>query len=64
MLAHAKFIANGTETNSTQFKDVLAAGDYSAAAKALVKDGYATDPDYANKLITLIKTYKLNQYDN
>ncbi|AZZ61515.1 glucosaminidase [Oenococcus sp. UCMA 16435] len=64
MLAHAKFIAEGTDANSTQFKDVLSAGDYTEAAKALVTDGYATDPDYANKLISLIKTYKLNQYDN
>ncbi len=64
MLAHAKFIANGTALNSAQFKDVLSAGDYKKAAAALVTDGYATDPDYANKIITIIETYKLNQYDN
>lgn len=31
--------------------------------KAIAKAGYATDPLYSNKLIGLIKSYSLNQYD-
>ncbi len=63
MKAHAEFIFKGTKLNSTQFKDVLAAKNYKMQANALVKDGYATDPNYAGKLISIINAYKLNKYD-
>ncbi|MEE2931726.1 MAG: glucosaminidase domain-containing protein [Bacteroidota bacterium] len=36
---------------------------YKKWAKGLKKAGYATNPDYAKKLIKLIKKYNLNQYD-
>lgn len=36
---------------------------YEKAAKSL-QGIYATDPEYAAKLIELIKEYKLDQYDN
>lgn len=32
-------------------------------AKAVQNSGYATDPTYADKLINMIETYHLNQYD-
>lgn len=37
--------------------------DYIGWAKGLVEAGYATDPEYATKLITLIETYGLAKYD-
>ncbi len=37
--------------------------DYKAWAKELKKCGYATDPNYADRLIVLIETYSLNQFD-
>lgn len=43
---------------------VFSATNYAATAKALQWTGYATDPNYANKLIVLIKKYDLNKYDN
>ncbi len=42
---------------------VLQAKNYEQAAWALQNQGYATDPNYAEKLIALIKQYNLNQYD-
>lgn len=44
------------------------AGVFTAAtpeeqARALQKSGYATDPSYANKLISIINSYNLKQYD-
>lgn len=33
------------------------------AARAVAAAGYATDPQYANKLIQLMNTYSLTQYD-
>jgi hypothetical protein len=37
--------------------------DYKGWANGLKSAGYATDPKYADRLITLIEQYKLNQYD-
>lgn len=37
--------------------------DYKAWAKALYAFGYATDEDYAGKLIRLVEKYQLTQYD-
>lgn len=37
--------------------------DYKSWAKGLKKAGYATDPNYPNKLINIIETYKLYEYD-
>lgn len=36
---------------------------YKAWAKGLKKAGYATDPEYPNKLISLIERFDLTQYD-
>tara|TARA_Y100000385_G_C13021043_1_gene606195 strand:+ start:410 stop:1306 length:897 start_codon:yes stop_codon:yes gene_type:complete len=37
--------------------------DYTSWAKGLKKAGYATHPEYAEKLITLIERFNLDQYD-
>lgn len=37
--------------------------DYIGWAKGLQSAGYATDPNYASKLITIIEKYNLTQYD-
>lgn len=37
--------------------------DYIAWAKGLKQAGYATDPNYPNRLITLIEKYELYEYD-
>ena len=61
--AHARLFQNGTTWNKKQYQHVLASKDYKEQAHALVKDGYATDPDYADKLINLINQYHLDNYD-
>lgn len=62
--AHARLFQNGTTWNHRQYRHVLSAKDYQTQAHALVRDGYATDPDYAAKLINLIEQFKLYQYDH
>ena len=62
--AHTLLFVNGTSWNSKQYQHVLAAKDYRSQAKALEMDGYATDPGYANKVISIIEQYNLTQYDN
>ena len=37
--------------------------DYKSWAKGLKKAGYATDPKYPDKLISLIERYRLDRYD-
>lgn len=62
--AHNRLFQEGTTWNKNQYEDVLNAKNYPEQAKALVTDGYATDPDYATKLTNLIEQFNLNQYDN
>lgn len=38
--------------------------DYRGWAKGLKKAGYATDPKYPNKLISIVERYNLTQYDD
>lgn len=63
MVDHAKLLYYGTTWNHQQYQSVLEATHYEEAAHALQASGYATDPHYAEKLIKLIETYHLNQYD-
>lgn len=39
-------------------------GDYKSWAKGLKAAGYATDPKYPDKLISIIERYQLYEYDN
>ncbi|MBS9335723.1 glycoside hydrolase family 73 protein [Fructobacillus papyrifericola] len=63
MLAHAQLLKQGTSWNPTQYAHVLSAQTYQDAAKGLMTDGYATDPDYATKLVQVIEKYKLHRFD-
>ena len=60
---HTKLMLNGTDMNKQNYDRVVNATNYQAAAKGLQDSGYATDPDYAQKLISVIQTYKLYNYD-
>ncbi|WP_338030047.1 glycoside hydrolase family 73 protein [Fructilactobacillus myrtifloralis] len=60
---HAKLLANGTDWNNLQYRDVVQADNYRDSANALSSEGYATDPGYAQKVIEIIEKYHLNQYD-
>ncbi|MGN7988662.1 glycoside hydrolase family 73 protein [Pedobacter sp. 22226] len=55
---------NFLKVNSRYAKNgVFSAKTPEDQAKALQKAGYATDPNYANLIINIIKTYNLKQYD-
>ena len=57
---HSKFLANQPRY-SRLFQ--LSQTDYKGWARGLKACGYATNPQYANKLIQIIELYKLNEYD-
>ena len=42
----------------------LAPGDYAGWARGLSECGYATDPNYADRLVTIIELYGLTRYDS
>lgn len=60
---HTKLITQGTSWNKNQYENVIKANNYKEAARALQEAGYATDPNYAEKLITIIDNYQLYRYD-
>lgn len=57
---HSAFLRNRSRY---AFLFELSPTDYKAWAHGLKKAGYATDPAYAYKLISLIENYELHQYD-
>lgn len=50
-------------TVNPRYEKALKLEDYKKQIKAIHSAGYATDPDYANKVISLIEKYKLVGYD-
>ncbi|AIM25196.1 glycoside hydrolase family 73 protein [Melissococcus plutonius] len=61
---HVHLFVNGVSWNPRLYKHVLLAKNYKEAAYALQKSGYATDPDYAEKIINVVETYHLDKYDH
>lgn len=57
---HSLFLL-GNQRYASLFR--LPKTDYKGWAKGLRRAGYATDPSYANKLISVIETYDLYKYD-
>lgn len=56
---HSTFLKRPRYSSLFQLKRT----DYKAWAKGLKACGYATNPQYANRLIDIIETYKLYDYD-
>ena len=61
--SHTYLIVRGTADNHLRFRGVQTAKNYQQAAYELQKNGYATDPNYANELIYAIQKFHLNKYD-
>lgn len=64
MEAHANLLANGPSWDANHYQGVFEAANYREAAVALQEAGYATDPSYSDKLISIIETHNLNQFDS
>lgn len=50
-------------TTSSRYKKLIGEKDYQRACKCIAECGYATDPLYASKLILIIQTNKLYEFD-
>lgn len=60
---HTLLFANGVSWNPDLYQSVLTASTYQEAAQALQDSGYATDPNYASKVISVIEENQLDQFD-
>lgn len=63
MRDHTMLFVNGVDWDPYLYQGVLLASDYKTAAIALQTSGYATDPDYASKVIEVIEANELYKYD-
>lgn len=60
---HGQFLRDPRKSTRYGFLFNLDRTDYKGWARGLQSAGYATSPDYADRLIDLIERYKLYQYD-
>jgi len=63
-IAHSDFLTDPAKAARYGFLFQLDPTDYKGWAKGLSKAGYATDPQYATRLIDLIEKYELYRFDN
>jgi flagellum-specific peptidoglycan hydrolase FlgJ/LysM repeat protein len=61
---HGQFLRDPSKATRYSFLFNLDRTDYKAWARGLQSAGYASAPDYADKLINLIERYKLYEYDS
>ena len=61
-IAHSQFLTN-PKSKRYRFLFEINLYDYKAWAQGLKKSGYATDPNYPKKLISVIEQYQLYEYD-
>lgn len=61
---HGQFLRDPRKSTRYGFLFNLDRTDYKAWARGLQSAGYATSPDYADRLINLIERYKLYEYDS
>lgn len=59
---HSRLLMNGVSWNRNLYQGAIKT-DGRSAARALQEAGYATDVQYANKLIAIMDSYQLTQYD-
>lgn len=59
---HSNLFLNGVSWNKELYRGVIGV-DGVTAAREVAKAGYATDPNYAQKLINLITEHQLIKYD-
>lgn len=59
----ANLYKNGVSWDRNKYKKIIGETDYKKAARAVQAAGYATDPNYANKIISIIDGNGLAIYD-
>lgn len=60
---HAAYLLNAMNGTEKRYKGLTKCKKPKKAVKIVVKGGYATDPQYMSKLMSIIKRFNLKQYD-
>ncbi|MCR8636197.1 glycoside hydrolase family 73 protein [Paenibacillus radicis (ex Xue et al. 2023)] len=63
VIDHSQFLMENGRYAKAGFFEHCTAKNYKEAAYSLQKAGYATDPSYASKLISIVQSWDLEQYD-
>ena len=63
IIDHGKLMTEGVNWDPQLYHGVVGERRYKKATKALQQAGYATDPNYDDKLNDLIETYDLQRFD-
>src|SRR5688572_5643549 len=63
-IAHSDFLTDPAKAKRYGFLFELDVTDYKGWARGLSKAGYATDPQYASKIIDIIERYNLYELDS
>lgn len=63
VIGHSQFLIQNPRYAKAGFFKCCISKDYIGAAKSLQTAGYATDPNYADKLIGIIEKYELHKFD-
>jgi LysM repeat protein len=59
----AGLFQNGVSWDANKYRNLIGETDFLKACRLVQLDGYATDPAYATKLISIGQEYNLTQYD-
>lgn len=59
----SKYLTNRKIGDILIYKEVIGERDYKKACRKIFEAGYATDPKYPDKLISLIERYNLTKFD-
>lgn len=61
---HAQVLWNAKRGNEYRYRDAFGSTNYVEAAQIIQRGGYATSPTYAEDLVRLIQSERLDQYDS
>ena len=60
---HAAYLLGAKNGSELRYKGLTECTDYEAAIKLIKAGGYATDTKYVDKICSIIRRFKLDQYD-
>jgi len=59
----ANLYKNGVSWDRNKYTNIIGEKDYKKAANDIQADGFATDPNYAAKVVNIIESFNLTKYD-
>ena len=60
---HSAYLRGAKNGSALRYRGVIGNKDYTATLRLIKNGGYATDPNYVSKLVSIIKRYNLTKYD-